>query len=330
MKIIVTGGAGFIGSHIVDAYIRAGHRVTVIDNLSTGLKKNLNPKAKFYNADIRELKTIEKIFRREKPNIVNHHAAIASVVESLKNPIPTFETNVIGTANLMIAFGNYGIGKNKKFIFASTGGALYGNPKKIPADEEMEVTPLSPYGLSKLLGEEIIKFYSRYFGSNRLIFRYPNVYGPRQNPKGEAGIVAIFSWLMKNKERPTIFGDGSKARDYTYVGDIVRANIIALNRGTDETLNLGWGEPVSDQKIFDTLAAELDFGQKPIYASYRKGEVYKITLNADRAKKSLGWRPKIKLGDGIKKTLPTINPHTFQQDTQTRRKSRGLEGVGIN
>ena len=140
MKIIVTGGAGFIGSHIVDAYIRAGHRVAVIDNLSTGFKKNLNPKAKFYDADIRELKTIEKIFRREKPDIVNHHAALAAVVESVKNPIPTLETNIIGTANLMVAFGNHGAGKNKKFIFASTGGALYGSPKKIPADEK---TPIS-------------------------------------------------------------------------------------------------------------------------------------------------------------------------------------------
>ncbi len=255
MNIIVTGGAGFIGSHIVDAYIRAGHRVAVIDNLSTGFKKNLNPKAKFYNADIRELKTVEKIFRREKPTIVNHHAAIASVVESLKNPVPTFETNVIGTANLMIAFGKYGGDKNKKIIFSSTGGALYGSPKKIPADEKTPVMPLSPYGLSKLLGEEIIKFYSQYFDLNYLIFRYPNVYGPRQNPKGEAGIVAIFSGLMKNRRRPTIFGDGSKARDYVYVGDIVKGNIIALNRGKNETLNLGCGKLVNDQKIFDILAA---------------------------------------------------------------------------
>ena len=307
MKIIVTGGAGFIGSHVVDAYIKAGHRVAIIDNLSTGFKKNLNPKAKLYNADIRRLKTVEKIFRHEKPNIVNHHAAIASVVESLKNPIPTLETNVIGTTNLMIAFGNHGIGKDKKFIFASTGGALYGNPKKIPADEKTAVAPLSPYGLSKLLGEEIVKFYSRYFGLNYLIFRYPNIYGPRQNPKGEAGIVAIFSGLMKNKKRPTIFGDGSKARDYTYVGDIVKANIIALNRGKNETLNLGWSKPVNDQKIFGTLAAGLNFKQKPIYAPYRKGEVYKITLDANRAKKSLGWRPKVILEEGIQKTLSTIH-----------------------
>lgn len=307
MKIIITGGAGFIGSHIVDAYIKAGHRVAVIDNLSTGFKKNLNPKAKFYNTDIRKLKTIEKIFSHEKPDIVNHHAALAVVVESVKNPIPTLETNIIGTANLMVAFGNHGAGKSKKFIFASTGGALYGSPKKIPADEKTPIMPLSPYGLSKLLGEEIIKFYSQYFDLNYLIFRYPNVYGPRQNPMGEAGVVAIFSWLIKNRRRPTIFGDGSKARDYAYVGDIVKTNIIALNRGKNETLNLGWGKPISDQKIFETIADELEFTQKPIYAPYRKGEVYKITLNAARAKKILGWKPEIKLEDGIKKTLSTIN-----------------------
>lgn len=306
MKIIVTGGAGFIGSHIVDAYIKAGHRVAVIDNLSTGFKKNIHSQVKFYNADICELKTVEKIFKREKPNIVNHHAAIASVIESLKNPIPTFETNIIGTGNLMMAFGKYGISKDKKFIFASTGGALYGNPKKIPADEKTEIAALSPYGLSKQIGEEIVKFYSRYFDLHYLIFRYPNIYGPRQNPRGEAGIVAIFSGLMKHKKRPTIFGDGSKARDYTYVGDIVQANIIALNRGKNETLNLGWGKPVNDQKIFDTLASGLNFRQKPIYAPYRKGEVYKITLNANRAKKLLGWQPKITLKEGIGKTLLTV------------------------
>ncbi len=325
MKIIITGGAGFIGSHIVDAYIKAGHRVAIIDNLATGFRKNINPQAKFYKADIRNLPLMEKIFQAEKPEIVNHHAAIAEVVKSLRNPIPTFGTNVIGTANVLLAFGKYGPasakasagkrGSKRKFIFSSTGGAIYGQPKKIPADEKTPAVPLSPYGLSKLLGEEVIKFYSRHFGFDYLIFRYPNVYGPRQNPKGEAGVVAIFGGLMKNGIRPTIFGDGSKARDYTYVGDIVRANLLAIRRGRNETLNLGWGKKITDQLIFNTIKKELSFVEiakekrppaAPRYAPFRKGEVYQIALDSRKARKILGWQPKVKLEEGTEKTLASL------------------------
>lgn len=306
MKIIVTGGAGFIASHVVDAYIKTGNKVVVIDNLLTGFRRNLNPRARFYKADIRKLRLMERIFEKERPEIVNHHAAIAEVVKSLRNPIPTFETNVLGTANVLLAFGKYGKGKNRRFIFSSTGGAIYGEPKKIPADESTPEIPLSPYGLSKLLGEETIKFYARHYGFDYVIFRYPNVYGPRQNPKGEAGVVAIFGGLMKRSIRPTIFGDGTKARDYTYVGDVVGANLLALRKGQNQTLNIGWGKPISDQMIFDTVAKESGFRGKPIYAPYRKGEVYRIALNARKAKKILGWRPKIILEEGIGKTLADL------------------------
>lgn len=303
MKIIVTGGAGFIASHIVDAYIKAGHKVAVIDNLSTGFKKNLNPEAKFYKADIRNLGLMEKIFRRERPEIVNHHSALVSVIESVRNPVLAFETNVMGTLNLLLAFGKHGKTREGKFIFASTGGAIYGNPPKIPADEQTKTAPLSPYGLSKLLAEETIILFSRHFNFPFLNLRYVNVYGPRQNPKGEAGVVTIFLGLMKKGQRPTIFGDGTKTRDYLYVGDVVKANLLALRRGLNETINLGWGKEISDQLIFDTLAKELNFFQKPIYAPYRKGEVRRIALSAGKAKKVLGWRPKINLKEGIRKTL---------------------------
>jgi UDP-glucose 4-epimerase len=306
MRIIVTGGAGFIGSHVVDAYLARGHKVAVIDNLSTGFRKNLNPKARFYKADIRDLKALERIFRRERPEAVNHHAAIAEVVKSLRDPLPTLQVNVLGTANVLLCFGRHGKGKNRKFIFSSTGGAIYGEPEKIPADENTPAAPLSPYGLSKLLGEETIKFYSRSYGFDYLIFRYPNVYGPRQNPKGEAGVVAIFGSLMKQGKRPTIFGDGTKARDYVYVGDIVGANITGLKTGVNSVLNLGMGKPVSDQTIFDTIARYAGFTGKPIHAPYRKGEVYRIALAARRARKILGWRPKTGLNDGVKKTLAAL------------------------
>ena len=296
LKILITGGAGFIGSHIVDGYIKAGHKVAIIDNLSTGFRRNINPKAKFYQADIRDLKRVLNIFKKEKPAIVNHHAAIAEVVKSVKNPMPTFETNVPGTANVLLAFGKYGKGSGRKFIFSSSGGAIYGQPKKIPANENELINPLSPYGLSKFLGEEVIKFYSRQYEFDYLIFRYPNVYGPRQNPKGEAGVVAIFSGLMRRGKRPVIYGDGSKTRDYVYVDDIVRANIIGLRKGKNDIFNLGWGKEIKDRMIFDILAKELGFKEKPVYAAFRPGEVVRISLDAKKIRKALGWTPKVEFG----------------------------------
>lgn len=303
MKILITGGAGFIGSHVVDAYLQAGYRVVVIDNLATGFRKNVNPRAKFYKADIRNAKKIEEIFKKERPDVVNHHAAIAEVVKSLRDPMPTLDVNVTGTVNLLLSSGKYGV---KKFIFSSTGGAIYGEPKKIPADERTEPVPLSPYGLSKHLGELVIQFYAKMYGFNYIIFRYPNVYGPRQNPKGEAGVVAIFGGLMKSGKRPTIFGDGTKTRDYVYVGDITRANVLALQKGKNEIINLGWGKKISDRQIFDTIAKYTNFKEKPIYAPYRKGEVYQIAITNAKAKQILNWAPNVKFEEGVRRTLETL------------------------
>jgi UDP-glucose 4-epimerase len=300
MKIVVTGGAGFIGSHIVDTYIAAGHRVIVIDDLSTGSRKNLHPRAKFYKADINDAKAIEAIFKKEKPEIVNHHAAMIEVVRSFREPAATFTTNVIGMGNLLNAFGPYGKKGKKKFIFASSGGALYGDPEKIPAAEIAPIMPLSPYALSKLLGEEMLEFYARHFGFDFTVLRYANVFGPRQNARGEAGVVAIFSRLMKEGKRPTIFGDGTKGRDYVHVSDIARANLLALRKGSGETMNIGLGKIISDLAVFDALASALHFGQEPIFAPYRKGEVYRSSLNSSRAKKILGWRPKKTFKNGVR------------------------------
>ena len=302
-KVLITGGAGFIASHITDAYIAQGYSVVVIDDLSTGFRRNVNPKAKFYKTDIRDLAKLRKIFAAEKPTIVNHHAAIVEVIKSVRDPLPTMRVNVEGTINLLLCAGE---SKVKRFIFASTGGAIYGEPKKLPADETTPTQPLSPYGLSKLLAEHAIDFYARTNNFNYVILRYPNVYGPRQNPKGEAGVVAIFGGLMKSGKRPIIFGDGSKSRDYVFVGDIVRANVLALKKGRNDIVNLGWAKTVSDQNIFDTTARHAKFLHKPVYAPYRKGEVYKISLKPLKAKKILSWQPKIDLSTGIKKTLETI------------------------
>jgi UDP-glucose 4-epimerase len=305
MRILVTGGAGFIGSHIVDRFVALGHRVAVVDNLSTGFRSNLNRKARFYEADIRNSTRVREIFRRERPEIVCHQAAIAEVVKSLRDPLPTLEVNVQGTVNLLLAGAETGI---KKFLFASTGGAIYGEPEKIPAGESCCATPLSPYGLSKLLGEECIRCYARVHGFRYLLLRYPNVYGPRQNPRGEAGVVAIFAGLMRDGDRPTIFGDGTKARDYVYVDDVARANVLGLKRGRDEFLNLGWGRKVSDQEIFDTLARHMGYPKPPRYAPFRKGEVYQIALDARRARKRIGWLPSFNLDKGIRAYLEATYP----------------------
>mgnify|MGYP001561407393 CR=1 FL=1 len=306
MKILVTGGAGFIASHIVDAYINAGHRIIVVDNLSSGFRKNLNPKAVFYKADITNARAIETIFKKEKPEVVNHHAAVVEIIKSLRDPLPTLTVNILGTANLLAQFARYGTGKNKKFIFASTGGALYGEPRKIPANESTPILPLSPYGLSKKLAEDTIRYYGRMHNFDYFILRYANVYGPRQNPKGEAGVVAIFSGLMKKGITPTIFGDGTKSRDYVYVGDIAHANLLATKRGKNDAVNIGSGKTISDQKIFDTIANVTGFTGKPNYAPYRKGEVYRISLDAQRAKRILGWNPSVKFEEGISRTAATI------------------------
>src|SRR6266481_7404029 len=288
MKIIVTGGAGFIASHIVDEYIAEGHSVAVIDSLLTGFQKNIHPKARFYKADIRNSALVEKIFKKERPEIVSHHAALLSVIESIKNPEATIETNVQGTMNVLISFGRYGIGK-KKIIFASS-AAAYGEPLILPVTETHQLNPLSTYGLSKLLGEELVEFYAREFGFAYTIFRYTNVYGPKQL---SGTVMPIFIRSMKHGIRPIIFGDGTKNRDYLHVSDIVPANIAALKKGNGEIINLGWGTTVSDMKLFHALAANLNFGKKPVMKPYRKGEIYSMALSARKAKKILGWKPKI-------------------------------------
>jgi len=297
MKIIVTGGAGFIASHITDAYVKAGHKVVIIDNLHTGLRKNLNPKAKFYKADIRDRKAMDRIFQKERPEVVNHHAAIAVIAEALRDPIPTLDVNLLGTTNILLAFGKYGKGK-KKIIFASS-GAVYGTPKEIPITEKTPTHPQSAYGLSKLLDEELITFYAEVYGLQYTLFRYPNVYGPRQNPHGEAGVTAIFGGMMLKGVTPTIFGDGSKGRDYTYVTDIVKANVHALTKGKNEIITLGWSKVTTDQQIFDALAKATGFKSKPVYAPFRKGEAYRISLSGARAKKLFGWKPTVPLQEGI-------------------------------
>ncbi len=306
MRILLTGGAGFIGSHIADAYIAAGHRVAVLDNLKTGFRRNLNPRAEFHLTDVRDEAEVRKIIRKFQPQVINHHAALVEVIRSMREPAETLRVNVLGTANLLAAFGAESRARNKKFIFASTGGAIYGEPRKLPAAENTAPAPLSAYGLSKQMGEDLVRFYARQSGFDYLILRYANVYGPRQNPKGEAGVVAIFGGLLKNNRQPVIFGDGTKTRDYVYVGDIVRANLLGLKKGRNTELNLGWGREVSDLEIFEQAARFHAYARGPRFAPFRAGEVRRITLDAAKARRILGWRPHTGLEKGIAKTLAAL------------------------
>jgi UDP-glucose 4-epimerase len=298
LKILVTGGAGFIASNIVDALIDLGHNVVIVDNLTSGFQQNLNPKAKFYKIDIRDSK-LSEILEREKPQIVNHHAAQIDVRKSSEDPIADAEANILGSLNLITSCLRFGV---KRIIYASTGGATYGDPEYIPADENHPIKPISQYGVSKHTVEHYLHLYSITDRLEYVTLRYSNVYGGRQNPHGEAGVVAIFAIQMLTGKQPTIFGPGDKTRDYTHVSDIVRANIIALEHGKNAIYNIGTGVETKDQEIFDTLASVLGFKGKPIYAPLRKGEVYRIALDCTKAQKELGWSPQLSLKEGMART----------------------------
>jgi len=298
MKILVTGGAGFIASHIVDAYIEKGHNVVVIDNLSSGRIENLNKKAKFYEIDIRD-KKIEEIFKKEKVDVINHHAAQIDVRKSVADPIFDADINIMGTLNLLENSRKYGI---KKFIFASSGGVMYGECET-PPDENYPAFPLSPYGISKKVIEDYLRFYKFAYNLNFTVFRYGNVYGPRQDPHGEAGVVAIFSKAMLNNKEVFIFGDGKQIRDYINVFDIVRANLITLEEGDGEIFNLGTGNSISVNELFNYLKEITDYKREPVYKPQRLGELQKSKLSVKKAKEILGWKAEIDIKEGLRKTV---------------------------
>ncbi|MDY6861901.1 MAG: NAD-dependent epimerase/dehydratase family protein [Thermodesulfobacteriota bacterium] len=300
MKILVTGGAGFIGSHLVDRLINDGHTVVVIDNLSLGRIEHVNSKAVFYKMDIRDEK-LAQIFKEEQPEIVSHHAAQASVTKSMENPFLDNDVNIRGTLNILECCRNYGV---KKIIFSSTGGAVYGEPQRIPVNEQHPINPLSIYGLHKYFGEKYLYLYNENYGLQYIILRYSNVYGPRQNPNGEAGVIAIFSRQLLQGATPTIFGDGNKTRDYLYVDDVIEANLLVMDFNKNGRIfNLGWGLEITDKKIYYSIKEALGVNTKPIYGSKRPGELDRIALDAMYIKKELGWQPKVILKEGIAKTV---------------------------
>ncbi|MBI5710129.1 MAG: NAD-dependent epimerase/dehydratase family protein [Candidatus Eisenbacteria bacterium] len=300
MRILVTGGAGFIGSHVADRFVELGHEVAVLDDLSTGFREFVNPRARFYEMDLRDAAALERCFAEFGPEVVDHHAAQIDVRRSVTDPIHDAGINILGALGLLMACTRHGV---RKFVYASTGGALYGEGRSLPATEEHPVNPESPYGVSKHTLEHYLYLWKLLHGLDYTVLRYPNVYGPRQNPHGEAGVNAIFIGLMLRGERPRIFGTGEQVRDYLYVGDVVEANALALSRGSGEMVNLGTGVGTSVNDIFRELKAILGFAAAPIYEAPRAGEVQRIYLDAARAKQVLGWAPSTGFVAGLKQTV---------------------------
>jgi UDP-glucose 4-epimerase len=298
LKILVTGGAGFIGSTIVDAYVNDRHEVTVVDDLSTGKKGQVNRKAKLAVMDIRE-PNLATLFAESRFEVVNHHAAQMDVRKSVQDPFFDASVNILGTLRLLECCRAYGV---RKLIFASSGGTIYGECGARPAREEDPSRPESPYGFSKAAAERYIQFYGDAYRLPYTILRYANVYGPRQDPQGEAGVVAIFAGKMLAKQAVTIYGDGKQERDYVYVSDVVEANRAALTKGENTILNIGTGVPTSVNKLYEIMAS-LNKQTKPVsYAPARTGELARSVLDAEKARKVLGWTPSRTLAQGLEET----------------------------
>jgi UDP-glucose 4-epimerase len=299
MKILVTGGAGFIGSNLVDASINVGHDVCVVDNLSTGQKENLNAKAKLFEMDIAD-KKLSEVFDREKPEAVFHLAAQIDVRKSVADPVADAQINILGSINLLENCKKFGV---KKFIFSSTGGAIYGDADIIPTPETYEQKPISPYGICKLSVEKYLHYYHVVFGLPYIILRYANVYGPRQNFQGEAGVVAIFCSKLLAGNQPTIWGAGKQTRDYVFVGDVVAANLAALKSDKVDIYNVGTSVETDVNQLAEEIKKNISTDLEFSYGEAKVGEQQRSCLDYSKIKKELGWEPKVKLIEGIKKTV---------------------------
>ena len=299
MKILVTGGAGFIASHIADALINEGHQVFILDNLSTGFEKNINQRAKFIKSDITS-PSIFKLFEEEKFDLVNHHAAQIDVRKSVSDPVFDASTNILGTINLLQASIKTGV---KKFMFASTGGAIYGEQEYFPADENHPTNPVSPYGITKLTIEKYLFFYKNEYGLNYTILRYANVYGPRQNPFGEAGVVAIFTNKLLKNENPVINGEGKQTRDYVFVEDVVKANVITLEDKSSEIYNVGTGFETNVNELFNKLNKIAGNKAEEKHGPAAKGEQLRSVISSAKLYNRFNWKPSIKMDEGLIKTF---------------------------
>ena len=296
---LVTGGAGFIGSHMVDRLLNEGFRVVIVDDLSSGKLKNVNHHATFHHMSITQPSLLD-VFNREKPDLVFHMAAQSSVSRSTKEPMLDAEVNVLGTLRLLDAARRSGV---EKIIYSCTGGALYGEPVSVPSPDDTPVVPISPYGMSKFIAEQYMEFYRRQYLVDFTSLRYGNVYGPRQAPDGEAGVIAIFIAAMLNGKRPVIFGDGNQERDFVAVDDVIEANMAAIDRGSGKAMNIATGELTSVNRIFELLKEITGFRWDAEHAPARAGDVYRISLDCSLAARELGWTPQTDLADGLARTV---------------------------
>ena len=323
MKILVTGGAGFIGSHIVDAFVDAGHEVVVVDDLSTGFEEQLSPRARFYRVDIRET-GLAAVFERESPEVVCHQAARANVRESMIEPELYADVNILGSLNLLQCCRQFSV---RKVIYASTGGAVYGEPREVPVREDHPINPLDPYGTSKHTVEHYLYLYRVHYGIQYTALRYPNVYGPRQNPFGEAGVVAIFANQMLRGQQPLINGTGEQERDFVFAADVVKANLLALTRGDGEIVNIGSGVGTSVNQIFDFLAQECGYAHPAQHGPAKPGEVSRIFLNPTRAWETLGWKSTISVAEGLRQTVNwfrTAEPYWLRSSSPSQEPSPSI------
>ena len=312
MRILITGGAGFIGSHIASAYVRDGHEVAVLDNFRTGSKRNLPAAATLFAGDIGHAPDVEAAFRQFQPEVVSHYAAQLDVRHSLEDPAHDAATNILGGLNVLLQAARVGA---RRFIFASSGGAIYGDTERLPADESTPVRPLSPYGLTKWTFESYLHIWRQVHGITPVILRYANVYGPRQSAVGEAGVIAIFSRRLLRGEPCTIYGDGHSTRDYVFVGDVVEANRLALTRGDGGTFNVGTGHQTTIREVFDTvrgavdglLGTDTEGPRTPEYAPLRAGEVYRSALDHRLASEVLGWTPQTSFREGVGQTVEWLH-----------------------
>jgi len=300
VRILVTGGAGFIGSNVADRFVALGHDVAVFDDLSSGFREFVPPRAKFYEGDLADAVAVDAAVADFRPDVVDHHAAQIDVRKSVTDPVFDAHVNVLGSIGLMQACTAHGV---RKFVYASTGGALYGEGRQLPATEDHPVNPEAPYGASKHTVEHYLYLWRLLHGLDYTVLRYPNVYGPRQNPHGEAGVNAIFIGLMLAGQPPKIFGDGEAVRDYLFVDDVVDANVLALEKGSGEMVNLGTGVGTSVNDIVRELKAITGYPGEAIHLPARPGEVQRIYLDATRAKKVLGWEPKVTFREGLRRTV---------------------------
>lgn len=301
MRILVTGGAGFIGSHVVDAYVLAGHEVGVLDNFSTGREENVSSSASVHRVDVRDRDSVDKAVSAFRPELVNHHAAQSEVPRSVADPVYDAQVNVLGGLNVLKACVDHGV---RKVIFSSTGGALYGEPDLVPCDEDHPVRPLSPYGTSKLAFEQYLGTFRRTFGVDYTVLRYANIYGARQDFHAEEGrVVALFASRMLVGKPVTIDGTGEQSRDMLHVGDVAIANLAALDKGSGGTFHVSTGIPVTVNELYRKLATLTDYKLDPVAGPARRGDVYRIALDNGRALGALGWEPRISLEEGLSLTV---------------------------